>query len=142
MRILLLGEYSRLHNSLKEGLIALGNEVILVSDGDAFKNYPCDYSISPKFFESFGIRKVKNLIFKISKFDICDLERGFRFYLLLKKLKGFDAVQLINERSIKTTVSFEIFLLKKIFKNNKKVFLLSCGTDYVNTKFLLKNSLK
>ena len=142
MRILLLGEYSRLHNSLKEGLIALGNEVILVGDGDAFKNYPCDYSISPKFFESFGIRKVKNLIFKISKFDICDLERGFRFYLLLKKLKGFDAVQLINERSIKTTVSFEIFLLKKIFKNNKKVFLLSCGTDYVNTKFLLKNSLK
>ncbi|MFD2908004.1 glycosyltransferase [Flavobacterium ardleyense] len=142
MRILLLGDYSKLHNSLKEGLIALGNEVILVSDGDDFKNYPCDYSIRPKFLQSFGVRKIKNLVFRITKFDICDLERGIRFYFLLKKLKGFDAVQLINERSIKTTVSFEQYLLKKIFENNNKVFLLSCGTDFVNTQFLLKNSLK
>ena len=45
MKILLLGEYSRLHNSLKEGLVALGHEVIIVGCGDKFKKLPVDYSI-------------------------------------------------------------------------------------------------
>ena len=37
MKILLIGEFSRLHNSLKEGLLALGHEVVLVNNGDGFK---------------------------------------------------------------------------------------------------------
>ena len=45
MKILLLGEYSRLHNSLKEGLVALGHEVTIVGCGDKFKKLPVDYSI-------------------------------------------------------------------------------------------------
>ena len=45
MKILLLGEYSRLHNSLKEGLVALGHEVTIVGCGDKFKKFPVDYSI-------------------------------------------------------------------------------------------------
>ena len=44
MKILLLGEYSGLFNSLKEGLVELGHNVTLISDGDGFKNYPSDYS--------------------------------------------------------------------------------------------------
>ena len=39
MKILLVGEYSRLHNSLKEGLTALGHEVTIVGTGDHFKKY-------------------------------------------------------------------------------------------------------
>ena len=38
MRILLVGEYSRFHNSLKKGLLQLGHDVILIGDND-FKNY-------------------------------------------------------------------------------------------------------
>jgi len=38
MRILLVGEYSRLHNSLKEGLVKIGHDVFLLSRGDGFKN--------------------------------------------------------------------------------------------------------
>jgi hypothetical protein len=37
------GEYSRFHNSLKEGLLNLGHEVI-IGDND-FKNYPLDISV-------------------------------------------------------------------------------------------------
>ena len=37
MRILLVGEFSRLHNSLKAGLVAQGHDVILVNNGDGFK---------------------------------------------------------------------------------------------------------
>ncbi len=48
MKILLVGEYSRLHNSLKEGLTHLGHSVTLIGDGDLFKNYPVDISIKPK----------------------------------------------------------------------------------------------
>ena len=45
MRILLVGEYSRLHNSLKEGLLTLNHEVKIVGTGDDFKNFPVDFSI-------------------------------------------------------------------------------------------------
>ena len=48
MKILLVGEYSRLHNSLKEGLVSLGHEVIIVGCGDKFKQFPVDYSIYAK----------------------------------------------------------------------------------------------
>ena len=47
MKILLIGEYSRLHNSLKKGLEELGHKVTLVGTGDLFKNYPVDISIKP-----------------------------------------------------------------------------------------------
>jgi hypothetical protein len=42
MKILLVGEYSRLHNSLKEGLAALGHTATIVGTGDDFKKYPVD----------------------------------------------------------------------------------------------------
>ena len=43
MKILLLGEYSRLHNSLKEGLQILGHHVIIIADGDHFKKFDVDF---------------------------------------------------------------------------------------------------
>lgn len=141
MKILLLGEYSRLHNSLKEGLIALGHEVILVSNGDGFKNFPSDYSIKPTWSYSKIGNFFRQIIFRMTKFDFQKIEQGVRFYFLLNKLKGFDFVQLINERPIKTTANFELYLLKKVFKNNNKVFLLSCGTDYLLVKSLLEKKI-
>ena len=45
MKILLLGEYSNLHNSLKQALIKMGHEVLLVGDGDGFKKYETDILI-------------------------------------------------------------------------------------------------
>ena len=51
MKILLVGEFSRLHNSLKEGLLALNHDVLLIGEGDNFKNYPIDIFIGVIFFE-------------------------------------------------------------------------------------------
>ena len=42
MKILLIGEYSNLHNSLKQGLQKNGFEVTLLSTGDGFKNFDSD----------------------------------------------------------------------------------------------------
>ena len=142
MKILLLGEYSRLHNSLKEGLIALGHDVIIVSNGDGFKNYPADYSIKPTWSYTKIGNIFRQLFYRITKFDLQKTEQGIRFYFLLNKLKGFDVVQLINERPIKTTAGFELFLLKKVFRNNKKVFLLCCGNDYLIVKSMLERKLE
>ena len=40
MKILLLGDYSAVNKYLKEGLVALGCDVTLASNGDSWKNIP------------------------------------------------------------------------------------------------------
>ena len=46
MKILLLGEYSNVHNTLARGLRELGHTVTVVSNGDFWKNYPRDINVS------------------------------------------------------------------------------------------------
>lgn len=137
MRILLIGEYSRLHNSIKEGLLALGHEVTLVSDGDSFKQYPSDYFIAPRSTKKGILNIARKVLFRIFKHDISYWERGLRFYNLLPKLKGYDVVQLINEAPIKTVPRFEKFLLKTLMHQNRKTFLLCCGIDYTVVKYMM-----
>ncbi|WP_395043853.1 glycosyltransferase [Flavobacterium sp.] len=138
MRILLIGEFSRLHNSLKEGLVALGHEVTIIANGDGFKNFPVDLSTKAKLSESKIGNLIRQIIFRITKFDIATLEFGVRFYFHSNKLKNFEVVQLINEAPIQTIPAFERYLLKKIFFQNNKVFLLCCGVDYLVAKHLIE----
>ena len=134
MKVLLIGEYSRLHNSLKEGLLKNGHNVLLIGTGDGFKNYPVDIYIGSKMKEkSISFFFVK-LIYKLVRIDISKIEVALRFYKILNTLKGFDIVQLINEDSIKTFLKIEIWFLKRIKSQNKALFLLSCGTDYTSVK--------
>ncbi len=139
MRILLVGEYSRLHNSLKEGLLKLGHEVTLVSNGDGFKNFPNDLSYSASWTTSKIGTISRKIVSKFFNFDIIKIENGLRFQRILGKLTDYDVVQLINERPIHTTAKFELQLLQKLFLQNKKVFVLACGMDYLNVKYLNEN---
>ena len=87
MKILLLGEYSRLHNSLKEGLVALGHEVSIVGCGDKFKQFPVDYSIHARIcndikFVNFLYRGIR----KVTRLDFEKIEKAIRFYLFLQKI--------------------------------------------------------
>jgi glycosyltransferase involved in cell wall biosynthesis len=72
------------------------------------------------------------------KFDLALLEHGIRFWRISKKLNNFDVVQLINERPIQTISKLELFLLKRIFKQNNKIFLMCCGIDYMTVSHMLK----
>ena len=137
MKILLIGEFSRLHNSLKEGLLALGHEVVLVNNGDGFKKFPADISIRAAFFKSKVGNIPRQIWFRIFKFDLAILEHGVRFWWISKKLKNFDVVQLINETPIQTVSKLELVLLKRIFEQNKKVFLMCCGVDYMTVSNML-----
>ncbi|MBC7440341.1 MAG: glycosyltransferase [Flavobacterium sp.] len=70
------------------------------------------------------------------------LERAIRFYNFLPKLKTFDVVQLINSDAIETFSDWEIYLYKKLFSQNNKIFLLICGEETPVIDILLKNNLK
>ncbi|WP_353083831.1 glycosyltransferase [Flavobacterium sp.] len=137
MRILLVGEFSRLHNSLKEGLEALGHEVIIIANGDSFKNYPSDLSTKARWCETKLGNITRQIIYRLSKFDIAKIEFGLRFYLFIKRLKNYDIVQLINEQPIQTIPVFERILIRKIFKQNKNVFLLCCSVDFEVAQHLM-----
>lgn len=140
MKVLLVGEFSRLHNSLKEGLTALGHEVLLVGTGDLFKNYPVDVNIDSAFFNKSLPLFFRKVILKISGFDIAHFEIARRFKKTLPKLKSFDVVQLINEDALGIHPKLQIPLLEKLFKQNSSVFLLSCGDDYINISHYLNNT--
>ncbi|MEN9336306.1 MAG: putative glycosyl transferase WbsE [Bacteroidota bacterium] len=137
MRILLLGEFSRLHNTLKEGLQALGHEVILVNNGDGFKNYPADISIRSQFFKSFPGSLIRRIWYRLFKRDLVIYEHGLRFWNHLSDLKDFDVVQLINEKPIQTSPAWEYQLIEKIFRQNPNCYLLSCGVDTMNLAHML-----
>ena len=142
MKILLIGEYSGLHNSLKDGLQLNGHSVTLLGTGDGFKNYPVDIEVKSTIFEIPFLKFIAKIIDKLLKVSLNDFELGFKAYLKIKTLKDFDIVQLINENSFKTTPWLETILLKKILKNNKNLFLLSCGVDYISVKYALENKFK
>ena len=135
MKILLIGEYSNLHNSLKKGLLNLGHEVILLGSGDGFKKYDVDILIKSTIFENKFLKIIAKIIDKVFKFSLNELEIYFKSKKIIKNLADFDIVQLINERPFNTSANLEISLLKHVFKNNKKVFLLACGVDHKSISY-------
>ena len=143
MKILLLGEYSRLHNSLKEGLVALGHEVIIVGCGDKFKKFPVDYSIYAQICNE---KKIANFLFrgfrKVIGLDFEKIEKAIRFYLILPDLKDIHHVQLINSDALETYPFISRLLYKKLFKKVKSRSLLICGDETPIVDYLFKKELK
>lgn len=143
MKILLLGEYSRLHNSLKEGFVTLGHEVSIVGCGDKFKQFPVDYSIYAQICND---NKIANLLYrgirKVIGLDFEKIEKAIRFYLLIPKLNGYHHVQLINSDALETYPILSRFLYKKLFKNIQSRSLLICGDETPIVDYLIKKEFK
>ena len=143
MKILLVGEYSRLHNSLKKGLIELGHQVTIIGDGDSFKNYPVDISTRPTLVNyNWFIRKCKGAFYKLTSIDLQWVESSIRFHLQRKKLRDYDVVQFINSNALKTPISIQKKQINYLKKHNGKFFLCACGTDTPIVDFLLKNKME
>lgn len=134
MKILLVGEYSSSHNTLKEGLQELGHEVLTIGDGDGFKKCYSDILLPTKFRDGFG-KFLNKIIAKTLGLHLASISTKHQFDKVKHQLTGFDVVQLINEAPFNTLPKIEKQLLKFIFNNNKNTFLLSCGTDYVSVKY-------
>ena len=138
MKVLLVGEYSHLHNSLKDGLMALGHEVFIVGRKDGFKNFPVDFPIQKKW-DSGLLKKAKVALYKLSGFDISSFFTYCQFLKFKKQCSGLDVVQLINENSFECQPYFEKKIISHLIKNNQKLYLLSCGYDYLNVKYCFEN---
>jgi glycosyltransferase involved in cell wall biosynthesis len=138
MKILLVSEYSRLHNSLKEGLQELGHEVYILGHTDGFKDFPVDFPLVKKW-DTGLLKKAKVAIYTIFGFDMSSYLTYRQFEKNKAKFTGFDVVQLINENSFYCQYYFEKKILEFLFQNNKKTFLLSSGYDYLNVKYCFEN---
>jgi len=142
MKILLIGEYSRLHNSLKEGLQKNGHKVTLLGSGDGFKNYSVDIKIDSFFFNLKLFKLFAKLIDRLFKISLNQVEIYYKANKAINDLKGYDVVQLINENAFRTLPSLEILLIKRLINNNKKLFLLSCGVDQKSVEHSLNKKFK
>ena len=137
MKILLIGEYSNFHNSLKQSLLKKGHDVTLIADGDGFKQYNVDILIKSIIFENKILKVLTKIIDKLTGISLNELEIYLRAKREIRKLESFDVVQLINERPFKTSPNMKK-LLEKIFRKNKNIYLLACGVDHTTVKYALE----
>lgn len=112
MKILLIGEYSNVHNTLAEGLRALGHDVTVMSDGDSWKNYHRDIDVTRKPGKIGGL---------------CLLSR---IWTLLPRMKGYDVVQLINPIFFELRAERLFFFFNFLRHHNKCIILGAFGIDY------------
>ena len=112
MRILLLGEYSNVHATLAKALRALGHEVLVVSNGDFWKDYPRDIDLSRKGGRYDGIKYL------------------LKTYSLLPRLRGYDVVQIINPMFLELKAERIFPIYKYLRRHNKRMVLGAFGMDY------------
>jgi len=129
MRILLFGEYSRLHSMLKKGLEKQGHQVVVVGTGDGFKNLPTDISFNTGYKKGVSLW-INKLAFKLFGWDLNSKSIERQFFSQKEHFKNFDVVQLINTSPLGIQASAEMRIIDFLSENNKHLFLLSCGADY------------
>lgn len=117
MKILLIGEFSGVHNNLKKGLISLGHEVTLAADGDSYRGFESDLQLKP-----YSITSKMNRIIR----GFNHLRNILYFLKNHRTFFGNDIVQFISPFSILPTY----FLISRlILWLNKKTVYYVCGTD-------------
>ena len=139
MKVLLLGEYSRLHNSLKEGLEQLGVEARIAATGDGFKQYPADFDLRPRVSLHPAMRPVRQGIFRITGYDPARAETAWRLRRQYTRWEAYDVVQLINSFPFESHLGYEQKIIRRILERNDKAFLLACGDDPVVNRYYLEN---
>ena len=113
MRILLFGEYSNVHHTLCEALRRAGHEVLLISDGDGWKDYPRDV-------------------------DLCRTKEGpvgslmylSKLATLLPKLRGYDVVQIVNPIFLDVKARWNRWVFDYLKRNNGILSVGCFGDDY------------
>lgn len=112
MKILLIGEYSNVHNTLAQGLRTLGHEATVISNGDNWKNYPRDINLSRRSLGHWDTLRY-----------LWDVKR------LWPKLRNYDVVQLINPVFLDLKAERILPYYEQLRSNNGKLFLGAFGID-------------
>lgn len=112
MKILLLGEYSNVHNTLANGLRRFGQKVTVASNGDFWKDYPRDIDLSRTPGPLGGASLLS------------------RVYCQLPFWRGFDIVQIINPLFLELRAKRLFPIYRYLRRHNKHVVLCAMGMDY------------
>lgn len=128
MKILLFGEFSGFMNCLKDGLVQLGHEVFLASNGDGYKDYPSDFRWDAHMRPYLG---------KASMFFNLANVLAHR-----KILSGFDVVLLIAPHNISKLPFLNKPAYNMLFENNNKVFLSGSGDNEMMYNFWYNSATK
>ncbi len=114
MKVLLVGEFSGVHNNLKVGLEALGVQVTLANTGDGFKQFSSDI-----------------LMHIDSDTSKARIENAFLEYYNLFKMQQYDVVQIMHPNAFSFYNHSQVF---KLLDKAKVVVQLIGGCDYVFAK--------
>jgi len=139
VKVLLGGEYSRLHNSLKEGLARHGVEAHILATGDAFKRYPADFSVRPRYLTRPAWRWLRQGFHRMTGKDLAAWETAYYLHKFEKYAPSYDILQWINPYPFETPLRFEKKFMKKMMQKAGKTFLLACGDDARVNDYYLKN---
>lgn len=127
LKILLLGEYSGLYKNLKEGLLELGHDVKLGANGDGWKNIKgADFQLYRSKSNKSALKKAIN----------CTLD----IYSRSLEIKGYDVVQLVNTLICSPYINLNF--IKRLKKNNHKIYLSGAGSDYFDYKAYLDGAYR
>lgn len=124
MKILLIGEYSRLHLTLAEELRALGHQVVLASDGDGHKQYTRDIDLTRK---SSGLKDTAVALYNTHQ--------------AFNKFRDFDIVQIINPCFLTLSIATNKYFFNQLKKRNNKIVLGAFGDDSFWVKACLENQI-
>lgn len=113
MRILLIGEYSNVHHTLSEAFRRCGHEVLLISDGDGWKDYPRDVDLHRRKEGPFG-----SLLYLA------------QLACLLPQLRGYDVVQIINPIFLDVKARWNRWVFDYLKRHNRMVSVGCYGDDY------------
>ncbi|MDK1251018.1 glycosyltransferase [Cronobacter dublinensis] len=140
MKILLVGEFSGVHMTLAQALKDDGHSVVIVSDGDSYKNFSRDITITSQK------RKGKLAALARMFLDVTGtkgLITYFKHRKVIAGLKGYDVVQIINTVPLDCFGSIASYLfIRNLKQKNKKLFLCALGDDYRWVKACLHNKFK
>lgn len=119
MKVLLVGEFSKLHNNLQYGLRQLGVTVDTINTGDGFKKFNSD-------LKQFQISKDK-------KYDF--VRKCYSEFLYEYIHKKYDVVQFINELELGAKYGLQRELGVRLAKNAKLSVLLLAGCNWQFFKY-------
>lgn len=120
MRIALLGEFSGVHKYLKDGLLQLGHDVILVADGDGWKQFDgADFPLSRK--------KDKGGFFRFLAHADAHVFVPAR---IRRKIVNYDVVQFMSATMLSALTGGCTY--EWVARHNKVFSLLLGGADYVD----------
>ena len=141
MKVLLVGEYNRAHKFLKDALIKLGHEALVVGLTDGFKKAEVDIEIKNNYDEGFR-KKWRWILRKAFDYDLYSLDVKDQIKTLQPVISGYDVVQFINESPFicRPHIEQEIFDMLRTW--NEKIFLLSCGTDHISVKYAFEKKYR